>query len=202
MINTENIKRELENRLATTLFKIEKWEQVEHLTKKDGSEFQNRKKAFKGCDYKTDYPINDTFHPVVEICGRVDGLKPEYNWKSCNSWITDTIYCYAYSDNTVNKKYNDREFVKPDTYSRPVYVLSNTEIMDEISEHIKSLKNYCVRLQNQIDNLNNYCEQVKNKLAELNSVIDSIDNENRATDNSWNHSDLYYIFKEQLTKQF
>lgn len=198
MLNNEKIKRELENRLATVNFKIEKWESVKHLTKKDGTEYQSRSKAFDGCKYLTNYPVYDVFHPVVEITGRCDGLQGVND-----KWVSDTIYCYAYEDDYHKDRYKGKEYVKPESYSRPVYVLSNDEIMEEIKIKIEYLKGYKERLEKMLLDCDGYVEKVQNKLSELLQVVDDINEETKDKDSKfYNNSDLYYIIREQLTKQF
>jgi len=198
MLNNEKIKRELENRLATVNFKIEKWENVKHLTKKDGAEYQNINKSFEGCKYLTTYPVYDVFHPVVEITGRCDNLQGVND-----KWITDTIYCYAYENDYHEDRYKDKEYIKPESYSRPVYVLSVNEIMEEIKIRIAYLKAYKERLEKMILDCDGYVEKVQNKLSELLQVVDDINEETKDKDSKfYNNSDLYYIIREQLTKQF
>ena len=75
--------------------------------------------------------------------------------------------------------------------------------MEEIKIKIEYLKGYKERLEKMILDCDRYIEKVQKKLSELLQVVDNINEETKDKESKfYNNSDLYYIIREQLTKQF
>lgn len=198
MLNKEEIKRQLKNELARCNKKIELWESVEYHTKKDGTEYESKKRTFTNCEYNTTLPLHGIYHPVVEVSGRCEGLSFKSS-ERYETWVKDEIYVYAYENDYHKDRYKDKEYIKPDSYSRPVYVLNNKEVMEEIKLRIEYLKGRAASLERQIANCDENTEKITKGLNQFLGLLQELD-----TDKGTNslHSDYMYIVREMLTKQF
>ena len=120
--NLEDIRKELESRIAEYKAEIEAWRNVEILKKKDGSDFALKSKSFKNAKWYIE-SYSDEFHPKLKCYGRV-GYR----------YVDFEIDAYIYTDNLPESDARKNLGKSAGSFMRPTYVFS----VDEVAEAIKA----------------------------------------------------------------
>lgn len=121
--NYEDVLRRLTQAKKDYERKLQLWEAVGFTAKKDGSEFANFNKNLINCKRIVE-SYEDEFHPVLHVCGRIDG-----------EWAEENIYAYIYCDTMKKDDPRREQGLKAYSYNRETYLLTIEECKALIEEH-------------------------------------------------------------------
>lgn len=127
-LSLEQIQKELKKSIEEKEALYNKWNEVEHLTKKDGSEFKNISRSFSNCSIEYDY----IGRPQIKIV----------TWTVKNEWCEDHISLYDTYSAYGKNKYPDESYDMGGGVLSKYHVLTVSEIMEAIEAKKQLLKKW------------------------------------------------------------
>lgn len=152
MVSLDTIQTNTKRRLAQNIAALEAWKKVNHITKKDGTEFKYISKSFENA--KIDYDFLG--RPVLKV----------YFHDDCNGYSRDEIDLYS-SYNAYSKKQKYPE----NTYINKVHYLTPIEAMEVVNEKIKYYENVINEKKETLKKLESLYIEYTNKLKTLYSEV-------------------------------
>lgn len=181
MANTkEDIRKKLEGYVRDYDRKIELWQNVTVVTKKDGTEFANFGKNFRNAE-------------VVNECGSTKLKVSEWSKDKYPNYVYDEIYLerdikdWKYGEIT-----EDRQ-IKPFSYSRPYFKLNVEETRLAIKDHIIKLMVWRQQNIEDLERLDEAYDYVESALEEIKTKLDKL-----APPNGVYSSSLWYALQEKI----
>ena len=155
----EEIKTKLFKQLADCKLRLEKWEKVKRLRKKDGSGFANRQKNFDGAKFGLYSPCEDFMHPYLTII---------YNG------YTESIPMFLYVDEIKkcdDKLKNTDQIVNVGGCTRSTYLFNIDECFIAINKHIEELKKMISDYEKQIEEADKAIEEADKLIEKINDFL-------------------------------
>lgn len=125
-LSLEQIQKELKKSIEEKEALYNKWNEVEHLTKKDGSEFKNISRSFSNCSIEYDY----IGRPQIKIT----------TWTVKNVWCDDSISLYDTFSAYGKNKYPEESYNMGGGVLAKYHVLTISETMEAIEAKKQQLK--------------------------------------------------------------
>lgn len=147
-VSLDTIETNLKRRLAQNIAALEAWKKVEHLTKKDGSEFKHISKSFENA--KIDY--NFLGRPILKV----------YFHDDYNGYSSDEMNLYdSYNAYSKTQKYPEN------TYADKVHYLTPSEAMEDVNKKIECYENVINEKKETLEKLESLYIEYTNKLKVL-----------------------------------
>lgn len=125
-LSLEQIQKELKKSIEEKEALYNKWNEVEHLTKKDGSEFKNISRSFSNCSIEYDC----IGRPQITIT----------TWTVKNVWCDDFISLYDSFSAYGKNKYPEESYNMGGGVLNKYHVLTISETMEAIENKKQQLK--------------------------------------------------------------
>lgn len=158
--SVDDVKKMLQVELEVQRAYLAAWQQVKILKKKDGSDFQNRKKTFEGASWEIE-SYSDDLHPVLKV----------YTRESHRGYISQELYMYVYTDEMSDDDPRKNQGKNYSSWSRKTYILTPEEAMQRIQEHIKHLHKDIDSITEQLDNFDKIYNSIKESFYQFSKVF-------------------------------
>lgn len=177
--NLKDIQNELNKRIRENEAKLELWNNVEFLTKKDGTAFKVMSKNFKNANYTTEpYHMRDCEN-ILRVHGRIN-----------NAYYDDEIRCYGAAKNLKGAKEKVQNIFKH-PYMEDLYKYD----LDDIKEAIEERKQYLINDIKSLEEQLSQAEEIYNNVMKLhNQTMEYLRSETK--DNDKGHNSLYYMLRD------
>ena len=184
--NLDGIKTNLMKTLDQVESKIEAWEKVEFMTKKDGTPFKNMGKNVKNATYVKDDMYLQTHYELRVVC-----------FTEYSGYISDSIKCtelvrYLKDENMINKTEN---YAPKESMLEQAYHYDINDIKKAVADHIKYLNEYKTELKKQIETADTVFKDFRVKYAD---AIGSL----KAATAEYKHTDLYNMVLNTVKKRY
>lgn len=180
--NYEEIKKEMESRLNDSKARLEAWENVQIITKKDGTPFANMSKNFTGAKYH------------MESYGRAGQYRLTlYYSNSKTSYNEDWLKCYTtehYMKADDPRRAKTWNFMPKETCFYQTYSYD----LEDIKE---ALENYRMQLRENVYSYEKQLETLEEKFKGVDAVLRQLKQELlKADDGGKFHTSAYYLLRE------
>lgn len=185
-MNKEQIRAKLEKYISEYKAKIELWQHVERITKKDGTDFQNFCKNFVGAKIET---------------GGIHGRDiVVFDHKVINSrmeWIEDKISTDLNVEDYVRffSKHPEEERIIRERIIKDYLYLTPDETMQMIKRQIAIYQERITDYREQLEMLDNAYDVIKAKTKELYDTLEAV-----TGDLGMYHNSLYYELKKIISE--
>lgn len=186
--NLDGVLTILRKELDIALCLKKAWENVEIVTKKDGTPFKIMSKNFKGATYKsTEYSLQP-HENILQIC----------TWTTTSGYITDKIDCYClvkYLKDNDPRKAKTENYMPKQQYLEQIYKFDLEDIKQAINKRIEYLTIRAKELEEQIAN----AQKVYNKFVEAYGKAMRELSDDCA---KWTNKDLYYAVRDTVKDRY
>lgn len=185
-MDKEQIRAKLEKYVAEYKAKIELWQRVERITKKDGTDFQNFCKNFSGAKIETG-GIHDRDIVVYGYCVI----------EKREQWIEDKIATDINLEDYIkifDRKPEEARIIR-ETLIKDYLYLTPDESMQLINRQIAIYQERITDYQKQLEMLDNAYDVIKAKTKELYDTLKEV-----SGDLGMYHNSLYYALKEIISE--
>lgn len=173
----DQIQTELKKSIEEKEALYNKWNEVEHLTKKDGSEFKSISRSFSNCSVGYDH----IGRPQITITA----------WTVKNVWCDDSISLYDTFSAYGKNKYPEESYNMGGGVLAKYHVLTVNETIEAIEERKKCLKKWIDQKKEALEMSEKlyykYTEKMKALYNELHEECKAVENQT-----------LFYDIKEAL----
>lgn len=185
-MNKEQIRAKLEKYISEYKAKIELWQHVERITKKDGTDFQNFCKNFVGAKIETG-GIHD--RDIVVFDHKVINSRME--------WIEDKISTDLNVEDYVRffSKHPEEERIIRERIIKDYLYLTPDETMQMIKRQIAIYQERITDYREQLEMLDNAYDVIKAKTKELYDTLEAV-----TGDLGMYHNSLYYELKKIISE--
>ena len=185
-LNKEEIRTKLEKYISEYQVKIELWQRVERITKKDGTDFQNFGKNFTNSRIETGL-IHD--RDIVVFDHKIIGGRME--------WIEDKISTDLNVEDYIKifERQPEKDRIISETLIKDYLYLTPEESMQMIERQIAIYQERITDYQKQLKLLDNAYDVVMAKTKELFDTLKEV-----TGDAGMYHNSLYYSLKEKIEK--
>ena len=185
-LNKEEIRTKLEKYISEYQVKIELWQRVERITKKDGTDFQNFGKNFTNSRIETGL-IHD--RDIVVFDHKIIGGRME--------WIEDKISTDLNVEDYIKifERQPEKDRIISETLIKDYLYLTPEESMQMIERQIAIYQERITDYQKQLKLLDNAYDVVMAKTKELFDILKEV-----TGDEGMYHNSLYYSLKEKIEK--
>ena len=157
----EQIKKELQERIEEKEALLQAWENVERLTKKDGSDFSVLSKNFKNATVK-EKEFSLTPSKKIQVYAQTK------SFKYVNDDI-ETVELVKYS-----KIQPEAERIIKEPCLEAYFFLTVSELFDKIAERIETIKQQIISYERQFKNAGLYYYQIVSKMEEIGDLLDRV----------------------------
>ena len=162
-LSLEQLQKELKKSIEEKEALYNKWNEVEHLTKKDGSEFKNISRSFSNCSIEYDY----IGRPKIKIV----------TWTKKNVWCDDSIILYDSFRSYGKNKYPEESYNMGGGVLAKYHVLTMSETMEAIKESEKLYYKYTEKMKALYNELHEECKNEENQIL-FDNIKEAIENVN------------------------
>lgn len=185
-LNKEEIRTKLEKYISEYQVKIELWQRVERITKKDGTDFQNFGKNFTNSRIETGL-IHD--RDIVVFDHKIINSRME--------WIEDKISTDLNVEDYIKifERQPEKDRIISETLIKDYLYLTPEESMQMIERQISIYQERITDYQKQLELLDNAYDIITAKTKELFDTLKEV-----TGDLGMYHNSLYYSLKEKIEK--
>lgn len=185
-LNKEEIRTKLEKYISEYQVKIELWQRVERITKKDGTDFQNFGKNFTNSRIETGL-IHD--RDIVVFDHKIINSRMEWIEDKISTDLNVEDYVRFFSRQPEEYRIIRERIIKDYLYLTP------DETMQMIDRQIAIYQERITEYREQLLNLDKAYDEVMQKTKELFDLLENVCNIKGLYKNS-----LYYALKEKIEK--